>query len=90
MKILTITAAVVLTGCATQYPRTIDEMIPGHNPPAVFPPGIHNITSREEWDGSKGEFPPGRVLKSNRTIDYRGHGIGYSGHAQHHLHNRSH
>lgn len=66
------------TGCLSQPPRTIDEYIP------------ENYADREEWDGSKGEFPPGRILKSNRTIDYSGHGLGYNGHAQHHYHMKRH
>ena len=71
MKKLTIATAIVMTGCATQkFPETIDEYIPA------------NVASREKWDGSKGEFPPGRV------IDYKGHGLGYSGHANHHYHMR--
>ena len=31
-------------------------------------------------DLKKGPFPPGRV------IDYKGHGLGYQGHADHHRH----
>ena len=68
--------AIVSTGCMSQKPQTIDEYIP------------QNLVNNKEWDGSKGEFPPGRILKSNRVINYRGHGTGYSGHANHHYHMR--
>ena len=68
MKKLALSFAILSIGCASQYPRTIDEYIP------------KNVADREEWDGSKGQFPPGRV------IDYKGHGLGYDGHAQHHYH----
>ena len=71
--------AIISTGCMSQEPHeTIDEYIPT---PFIF-------AGREEWDGAKGQFPPGRILKSNRVIDYKGHGTGYSGHANHHYHMR--
>ena len=39
--------ALVMIGCASNPPETIDEYIP------------ENLVDREEWDGSKGQFPPG-------------------------------
>ena len=72
MKTLILTSALVLTGCLSQYPQTIDEYIPEY------------VAERKEWDGSKGQFPPGRV------IDYKGHGLGYNSHANHHRHINNH
>jgi hypothetical protein len=70
--ILTVPIAIALQGCTSSqpYPGIIDEIIPP------------NVASQKEWDGSKGEFPPGR----SRVIDYKGHRLDYSGHAQHHYH----
>ena len=73
--------ALVLTGC-TSSNRTIDELIDPFDGPE---PTIHipaNVASKE-YDGSKGKFPPGRV------IDYKGHGVDYTnnnGHINHHTH----
>ena len=66
MKYLLITPTLVLIGCAS-YPNldTIDEVIP--------PIPANVADSNGKWDGSKGEFPPGR------TINYNGHGLGYNG-----------
>jgi hypothetical protein len=76
MKKLLLTPAIVLIGCASSPdPGIIDEIIPDET--------LHipsNVAEREEWDGSKGQFPPGRV------IDYKGHGLGYTSHMQHYLH----
>ena len=36
----------------------------------------HNVAEREEDDGSKGEFPPGR--SNNKIINYNGHGLSYN------------
>jgi hypothetical protein len=70
MKYLLITPALVLTGCLTQYPNNIiDEVIPEDTTP--IPANVAD--SNGKWDGSKGEFPPGR------TINYNGHGLGYNG-----------
>jgi|TARA_Y100000310_G_scaffold328616_1_gene397019 hypothetical protein len=68
MKKLALITTMVITGCASQhYPETIDEYIP-------------HVTSKKEWDGSKGEFPPGRI------INYKVHGLKYENHTQHHYH----
>ena len=64
MKSIILASAILSIGCANLpeiYP------IPSHT---LHIP--HNVADTEEpWDGSKGEFPPGRVL------DYKGHGTGY-------------
>ena len=42
-----VAVVLALTGCMSQMPHeTIDEYIPEH-------------LVKEEWDGSKGQFPPG-------------------------------
>jgi hypothetical protein len=76
MKKLTIALGVAMTGCLSSEPQeTIDEYIPIHVVEKVLE------TCPEEL--KKGPEPgPGRV------IDYKGHGTGYSGHAQHHYHMR--
>ena len=75
MKRIALAITIASTGCMSQKTyETIDEYIP------------ENVASQKEWDGSKGQFPPGRILNSSRIINYRGHGTGYSGHANHHYH----
>ena len=66
MKIIILTSAILSIGCAN-LPDS--EIIPDHINPV--PPNVAD--AEEPWDGSKGKFPPGRV------IDYKGHGIGYNG-----------
>ena len=47
MKKIALAFAILATGCMSQIPHeTIDEYIP------------ENLV-KDEWDGSKGEFPPG-------------------------------
>jgi hypothetical protein len=74
--------ALLTTGCLTEKGGVEQHLL--------HVPDFHNTVKKEtpgeEWDGSKGKFPAGRVLRSDRVIDYRGHGTGYSGHANHHLH----
>ena len=77
MKTTLLITLLTITGCVSQKPlETIDEYIPIH-------------VAKEKWDGSKGEFPPGR----NRVINYRGHGVDYTidnGHINHHTHSQYH
>ena len=61
MKSLILTCTILSIGC-TSFPES--NTIP-------IPPNV--AVAEEPWDGSKGKFPPGRVL------DYKGHGIGYNG-----------
>jgi hypothetical protein len=66
-----------MTGCQMSKPEDIKEQT------------IHiptNVADKKEWDGSKGEFPPGRILKNTKVINYKGHGLNYDNHAKHHHH----
>ena len=79
MKYLAI-VPLFLTGCMSSH-NTIDELIPLET--------IHipsNVANKND-DGSKGKFPPGRV------INYKGHGVDYTtgnGHINHHIHKHTH
>ena len=75
MNKVILTSALVLTGCINQRPD--------FKPLAPEPLIRERLASQKEWDGSKGQFPPGRV------IDYKGHGGDYTndnGHINHHRH----
>tara|TARA_R110002167_G_scaffold168878_1_gene366627 strand:- start:613 stop:888 length:276 start_codon:yes stop_codon:yes gene_type:complete len=76
--------ALLTTGCLTEKGGVEQHLL--HVPD--FHNAVEKETPGEEWDGTKGKFPAGRVLRSDRVIDYRGHGTGYSGHADHHHHNQ--
>ena len=82
-----ILTAAAISGCVS-HNRTIDEMI---NPDQTI--HIPSNVASKKWDGSKGEFPPGRNINNQtlpprprKVINYQGHGIGYESHAQHHYH----
>ena len=71
-----------LTGCLSSN-NTIDEIIPDNT--IHIPANVAD--SNGKWDGSKGNFPPGR------TINYKGHGIDYTtgnGHINYHIHKHTH
>lgn len=75
MKKLTIALGVVMTGCLSSKPQeTIDEYVPRYL--------VEKVPETSPEELKKGPSTPGRV------IDYKGHGLGYSGHAQHHYHMR--
>ena len=74
MKLTLLITLLTITGCASN--SQLDETI--HIPSNV---------AEKKWDGSKGDFPPGRY--NNRVIDYKGHGTDYTtgnGHINHHIH----
>ena len=80
MKYTLIPITLVLIGCASSPNLdTIDEVVPEET---IHIPG--NVAdSNGKWDGSKGQFPPGRV------INYKGHGTDYTinnNHINHHTH----
>lgn len=84
-----ILTAAAISGC-TSNNRTIDEIIDPFDGPDQTIHIPENVASNK-WDGSKGEFPPGRINQTlptipRKVIDYQGHGIGYESHAQHHYH----
>ena len=83
MKYLLITPALALIGCASSN-KTIDELIdPFDGPEKTIHIPANVADSNGKWDGSKGKFPPGRV------INYKGHGLGYDSHINHHRHMQS-
>lgn len=55
--VIFLTITVVSTGCEYVYTRWV----------LMFSPELGKNITEEEWDGSKGEFPPGRILKSDRV-----------------------
>ena len=86
-----ILTAAAISGCVSNK-RTIDEIIDPFDGPSETIHIPENVASKI-WDGSKGEFPPGRNINNQtlptiprKVIDYQGHGIGYESHAQHHYH----
>ena len=86
MKYTLLLTLLASAGCMSNN-NTIDEIIDpfdGPNKTIHIPSNV--AATNKEWDGSKGKFPPGRI------INYKGHGTEYTtgnGHINHHIHQHS-
>ena len=87
MKYTLLLTLLASAGCISKN-NTIDEMIDpfdGPNKTIYIPSNV--ASTNKKWDGSKGKFPPGRI------INYKGHGVDYTtgnSHINHHIHQHTH
>ena len=81
MKKITLIIGVSLTGCISQQP-TMPDFKPLPPEPLIKRNLVEKTIELPPEELKKGPESPGRV------IDYKGHGLGYSGHANHHYHMR--